>query len=51
MNEGDIIDSIEVLRRRDHDYDPVVYDDDQREMMLSELLSRPASDASSSDNP
>jgi len=51
MNEGDIIDSIEVLRRRDHDYDPVVYDDDQREMMLSELLSRPASDTSSSDNP
>ncbi|MDP7029793.1 MAG: peptidylprolyl isomerase [Phycisphaerales bacterium] len=38
MEQGDEVDSIEILRRREHAYDPTVLDEAGVEMRLSELL-------------
>ncbi len=40
MQQGDEVDSIEISRRRDHDYDPMVFDDQGTARRLSELLSK-----------
>jgi len=39
MNEGDVVDSIEIIRRGDRAYDPMVFDADGTERLLSDLLS------------
>jgi peptidyl-prolyl cis-trans isomerase B (cyclophilin B) len=40
MQEGDVIDSVEVIRRRPHQYNPIVVTESGEEMPLSELLSQ-----------
>jgi peptidyl-prolyl cis-trans isomerase B (cyclophilin B) len=38
MVQGDVLDSVEIIRRRDHAYDPDVFDADLKPMKLSEVL-------------
>ena len=40
MQEGDVIDSIEVIRRRPHEYNPVIYNEDGEEISLKQLLNQ-----------
>jgi peptidyl-prolyl cis-trans isomerase B (cyclophilin B) len=41
MVQGDVLDSVTIIRRRDHDYDPDVFDTQMQPMKLSELLACP----------
>ena len=41
MTQGDVLDSVKILRRRDHEYDPNIFDPEMTPMKLSEYLSSP----------
>jgi peptidyl-prolyl cis-trans isomerase B (cyclophilin B) len=40
MQEGDVIDSVKVIRRRPQEYDPVIYNEDGEEISLKQLLNQ-----------
>jgi peptidyl-prolyl cis-trans isomerase B (cyclophilin B) len=48
MAQGDVLDSVKIMRRRDHEYDPNVFDPDMNPMKLSERLGDAGGNASGS---
>jgi hypothetical protein len=43
MVQGDVLESVKIIRRREHDYDPDVFDADTTPMKLSEVLAATSS--------